>query len=239
MPKIKTKSGAKKRFKVTGDRQGPLRAVAQAPRHDQAHQEADPPVARHQRAVQDRRRQHQKVLSAERLTASPPATSVHVRSFAIFKGDQPWHASNAASPPMPSTRKCSRPPRAITAGARTRSASPSRRWRRRTNTPIATASGASARSARCGSSASTPRCGRSASTTAGSSPAGQGRHHGRPQGAVGPRHPRAGGVRGDRRPGQGGARVGGVSPSPSWPGLSGHPRDLRRRRRGCPGQARP
>ena len=33
--------------------------------------------------------------------------------------------------PMPSTRRCSRPPRAITAGVRTRSASPSRRWRRR------------------------------------------------------------------------------------------------------------
>ena len=39
----------------------------------------------------------------------------------------------------------------------------------------------------------------------------QGRHHGRPQGALGSRHHRAGGVRGDRRPGQVGAR--GVSVS--------------------------
>ena len=38
-------------------------------------------------------------------------------------------------------KKVSRPPRAITAGARTPSASPSRRSRRRTNTPSATASG--------------------------------------------------------------------------------------------------
>ena len=35
---------------------------------------------------------------------------------------------------MPSIRKSSRPPKAITAGARTRSASPSRRSRRPTNT---------------------------------------------------------------------------------------------------------
>ena len=33
-------------------------------------------------------------------------------------------------------KKVSKPPRAITAGARTPSASPSRRWRRPTNTPI-------------------------------------------------------------------------------------------------------
>ena len=67
MPKIKTKSGAKKRFKVTGDREGAVSQSAQAPRHDQADQEADPPIARHQRAVQDRWRQHQEILSARRL----------------------------------------------------------------------------------------------------------------------------------------------------------------------------
>ena len=59
MPKIKTKSGAKKRFKVTGTGKGPLCPVAQAPRHDQAHQKTNPPVARHQRAVQDPWRQNQ------------------------------------------------------------------------------------------------------------------------------------------------------------------------------------
>src|SRR4029077_17933225 len=48
--------------------QGPLCSFGQAPRHDQAHEEADSPVARHLRPVQDRRRENQKVLFAERLT---------------------------------------------------------------------------------------------------------------------------------------------------------------------------
>src|SRR4029077_15563798 len=48
-------------------REGALYAVPQAARHDQADQEADPPIAWHQYAVQDRRRQHQEVLAAQRL----------------------------------------------------------------------------------------------------------------------------------------------------------------------------
>ena len=70
MPKLKTKSGAKKRFKVTATGKvmaGPRR---QAPRHDQADQEADSSASRHPRAVQDRRRQHQEILLAERLIAT-------------------------------------------------------------------------------------------------------------------------------------------------------------------------
>ena len=46
MPKMKTKSGAKKRFKMTGS--GKVKAAAgQAPRHDQAHREVHSPGARH------------------------------------------------------------------------------------------------------------------------------------------------------------------------------------------------
>ncbi len=70
MPKLKTKSGAKKRFKITGSGKGGLRPEWQAPRHDQAHQQADPEPARHHGPVQDRRRQRQEVLPAERLTFS-------------------------------------------------------------------------------------------------------------------------------------------------------------------------
>src|SRR5580693_5250144 len=66
------------------------------------------------------------------------------------QGDQPWPASNVASPVTPSTRKSSKPPRAITAGGRIPSGSPSRRSRRRANTPFGTASAKSVLSGRCG-----------------------------------------------------------------------------------------
>src|SRR6202040_3824287 len=46
---------------------GPRR---QAPRHDQADQEADSSASWHPRAVQDRRRQHQEIFLAERLIAT-------------------------------------------------------------------------------------------------------------------------------------------------------------------------
>src|SRR5881227_2893947 len=67
MPKLKTKSGAKKRFKVTATGKV-MHAQRGKPRHDQADQEADPPAPRHPRAVQDRWRQRQEILLAERLT---------------------------------------------------------------------------------------------------------------------------------------------------------------------------
>jgi ribosomal protein L35 len=57
MPKLKTKSGAKKRFKVT--------ATGKV-----MDQEADSSASRHPRAVQDRRRQHQEILLAVRLIAT-------------------------------------------------------------------------------------------------------------------------------------------------------------------------
>jgi Xaa-Pro dipeptidase len=47
MPKMKTKSAAKKRFKITGDRQGSVRRRRQAPRHDQAFQQVHPRRPRH------------------------------------------------------------------------------------------------------------------------------------------------------------------------------------------------
>ncbi|MGY4341702.1 ribosomal protein L35 [Bradyrhizobium sp. LM2.9] len=70
MPKLKTKSGAKKRFKVTATGKSDVRPSRQTSRHDQADEEADPSASRHQRAVQDRWRQRQEVLLAERLIAS-------------------------------------------------------------------------------------------------------------------------------------------------------------------------
>ena len=73
MPKLKTKSGAKKRFKITGTGKVLYAQPRQAPRHDQADQQADPPAARHRRPVQDRRRQHQEVLPAQRLIAGRPS----------------------------------------------------------------------------------------------------------------------------------------------------------------------
>src|SRR3954453_23991725 len=135
-------------------RKSHLRPSGQAPRHDQADHEGDPPIARHRRPLQDRRRADQEVFSAQRLNRP----GCFIPAYLIEpSGDQPWHASNAASPVTPNTRKSSRPPRVSTAGARTPYASLSRRWRRPTSTPSATASDESARSARSGSSASTPR----------------------------------------------------------------------------------
>ncbi len=101
MPKLKTKSGAKKRFKITGYRQGALCPARQAPRHDQADQQADPQPARHQRAVQERRRQYHQVFPAERLNARSPSLLVHLRCRRVPS----WHASSAASHRTPSTRK--------------------------------------------------------------------------------------------------------------------------------------
>jgi large subunit ribosomal protein L35 len=65
MPKLKTKSGAKKRFKVTA---GGKVLYQQSHKRHGMDQKANPPVARHLRAVQDRRRQDQKILFAQRLT---------------------------------------------------------------------------------------------------------------------------------------------------------------------------
>src|SRR5262249_60610087 len=53
-----------------------LPATPQASRHDKPDQQADPPTARDRGAVQDRRRQDQKILFAQRLmTRWPPRRS--------------------------------------------------------------------------------------------------------------------------------------------------------------------
>ena len=64
MPKLKTKSGAKKRFKITGT--GKVMFQQSGKRHGMIKRsdEADPRASRHQDAVQDRRRQHQEILAA-------------------------------------------------------------------------------------------------------------------------------------------------------------------------------
>ena len=67
MPKLKTKSGAKKRFKITGTGKVVYAQQRQAPRHDQAHEQADPQPSRHDVPVQDGRRQREEILPAERL----------------------------------------------------------------------------------------------------------------------------------------------------------------------------
>src|SRR2546423_9059741 len=126
--------GREKALQGDRHRQGAGGPRGQTSRHDQADQEADPPVARRGRDVQDRRRAHQEVLAAERLTSHAAVLSAH-----RIPRSKPWLASNGASRPTPSTRKSSRPPKAFTAGARTPSASPNRRLRRPTSTRSATA----------------------------------------------------------------------------------------------------
>ena len=86
MPKLKTKSGAKKRLKITGT--GKVVYAQSGKRYGmiKADHQADPQQARHRDPVQDRRRQHQEVLPAERLTGLAPK----------IPGDRSWLASSAA-----------------------------------------------------------------------------------------------------------------------------------------------
>ena len=67
MPKLKTKSGAKKRFKITA--QGKVKYQQSGKRHGMIKRttKTDSRASRHPRAVQDRWRQHQEILSAKRL----------------------------------------------------------------------------------------------------------------------------------------------------------------------------
>ena len=71
MPKLKTKSGAKKRFKITGT--GKVVYAQRGKRHGMIKRtrQADPRSARHVDSVQDRRRQGQEILPAERLNLFP------------------------------------------------------------------------------------------------------------------------------------------------------------------------
>ena len=55
MPKMKTKSGAKKRFKMTGTGKVKAAGPGQAPRHDQAHGQVRAQGARHHGAERQRR----------------------------------------------------------------------------------------------------------------------------------------------------------------------------------------
>src|SRR3974377_459533 len=147
MPKLKTKSGAKKRFKVTAT--GKVKYQQSGKRHGM--------IKRTTKTI----REHRGTTALFKTDGDnikkyflPNGRGLRssLFPFAEFVGDFPWPASNVASPRTRNTRKSLRPPKAITAGARTRSASPSRRSRRRTSTLSATASGASALSARSGSS---------------------------------------------------------------------------------------
>ena len=103
MPKMKTKSGAKKRFKMTGT--GKVRAAAQGKRHG---------MIKRTREVHSRGARHhgaQRLLTprSSRSTCPTPAErsfqSWRQHSTTSSNGAVPWHASSAALPPMPSTRK--------------------------------------------------------------------------------------------------------------------------------------
>src|SRR5579864_2041080 len=65
--------GRQKALQGDCQRQGDACSARQAPRHDQADEEADSSAPRHPRAVQDRRRQRQEILPAERLIAALPS----------------------------------------------------------------------------------------------------------------------------------------------------------------------
>src|SRR6202035_1291004 len=64
--------GRQKALQGDCHRQGDACPARQASRHDQADEEADSSAPRHPRAVQDRRRQRQEVLLAERLIVTQP-----------------------------------------------------------------------------------------------------------------------------------------------------------------------
>ena len=115
MPKIKTKSGAKKRFKVTGS--GKVLYAQSRKRHGMIKRTKKQirQLRRHQRAVQDRRRQHQKILFAERLT---PARDLPAGGGKRSGWGEPFQRSansqrrstmarvkTRASHPMPSTNR--------------------------------------------------------------------------------------------------------------------------------------
>ena len=78
MPKLKTKSGAKKRFKVTAT--GKVVAAQRGKRHGMIKRtKKQIRQLRHPRAVQDRRRQHQEIFPAERLIAFTPSITAEPR----------------------------------------------------------------------------------------------------------------------------------------------------------------
>ncbi len=98
MPKIKTKSGAKKRFKVTGT--GKVLYAHRGKRHGMIKRTKK--QIRQLRgtvgAVQDRRRQHQEILAAQSADQPSAASARHAifNRCANLSGDQPWPASSAA-----------------------------------------------------------------------------------------------------------------------------------------------
>ena len=88
MPKLKTKSSAKKRFKITAT--GKVLYTQRGKRHGMIKRtnKQIPEFARHRRAVQKRWRQDHKILSAERLKVLAGRLFFnHYQS-----GDEPWHA---------------------------------------------------------------------------------------------------------------------------------------------------
>jgi ribosomal protein L35 len=88
MPKLKTKSGAKKRFKVTGT--GKVKVAAQGKRHGMIKR---PKRAQRAGPGAGKRRAHVKYIL-------PTLASLPNRLT-----ETPWHASSAALPPTPSTKK--------------------------------------------------------------------------------------------------------------------------------------
>src|SRR4051794_28406460 len=84
--------GRQKALQGDGDREGDVSSRWQAPRHDQADEKANSSAPRHPCAVQDRRRQYQEVLLAERLTfgRNRSSTAAYARRIITqsFEGDR-------------------------------------------------------------------------------------------------------------------------------------------------------
>jgi large subunit ribosomal protein L35 len=101
MPKLKTKSGAKKRFKISGT--GKVIAAQAGKRHGM--------IKRTNKQIRNLRGTHalfksdgdniKKYWMPRLIPRDPPQSAI---CFTL-KGDQSWPASNVASPPTPSTRK--------------------------------------------------------------------------------------------------------------------------------------
>ena len=123
MPKMKTKAGAKKRFKLTAT--GKVKVQQAGKRHMMI-------------------KRSKKFIRNARGTTVPlgPGCTDHQNATICPTADQiigeaSCHASNAASPHTPNTRRSFRAPKAIMGVARTPFARQKRRSTRRHSTPIA------------------------------------------------------------------------------------------------------
>ena len=101
MPKLKTKSGAKKRFKMTGT--GKVKVAAQGKRHGMIKRTAK--FVRNARGTMVLCDSDARIVKKYMPYAADRASAASRRLTACLDGVITWHASSAASPPTPSTRR--------------------------------------------------------------------------------------------------------------------------------------